>query len=78
VFAPFFSKITVPMSYITCKATKAKISKERAAKAQNALEKQLREIATQQKQQDSPVPFIFLDKRDDEVKAAMDAFQSVR
>ncbi|KAK3614329.1 hypothetical protein LTR56_027323 [Elasticomyces elasticus] len=64
------------MSSITCKATKAKISKERAAKARNALEKQHREIATQQKQQDSAAPFIFLDKRDDEVKAAMDAFQS--
>ncbi|KAK4903535.1 hypothetical protein LTR49_026847 [Elasticomyces elasticus] len=64
------------MSSITYKATRAKISKERAAKARNALEKQHQEIATQQKQQDSDAPFIFLDKRDDEVKAAMDAFQS--
>ncbi|KAK3613883.1 hypothetical protein LTR56_027615 [Elasticomyces elasticus] len=64
------------MSSIICKGTKAKISKELAAKARSALEKQHYEIGLQQKQQDGAAPFIFLDKEDDEVKAAMDAFQT--
>ncbi|KAK1813214.1 hypothetical protein LTR12_012403 [Friedmanniomyces endolithicus] len=59
------------------KTTKAKISKELVAKAPNALEKQHWGISSEQKQQDSAALFIFLDKKDDEVKAAMDAFQSV-